>query len=250
MASSDTTRDPALRPQADGLLEVSGLGASYGRRQVVFDVSLKIGTGEVATILGHNGAGKTTTMKTIFGLMKPTQGTVTYSGRDVTKMSVLERVQSGMCFVPAQQFVFSDLSVIDNLLLGAQSEGDSEKIGEWLERVHSLFPILAERHKQLAGTMSGGQQRILSIGMALMSGPKLILLDEPSLGLAPVVFQQITEVLRELVAEKGLAVLLLEQNVRQALALADRVYVMRSGRTILEESADEMRARDHWWDLF
>lgn len=250
MASSDATRDPAAKPQGGSLLEVSGLGSSYGRRQVVFEVSLKVDQGEVATILGHNGAGKTTTMKTIFGLMKPTQGSVTYAGRDVAKMSVLERVQSGMCFVPAQQFVFGDLSVVDNLLLGAQSEPDSEVIAGRLDRVHSLFPILAERHKQLAGTMSGGQQRILSIGMALMSGPKLILLDEPSLGLAPVVFQQITEVLRELVVEKGLAVLLLEQNVQQALALADRVYVMRSGRTILEESADQMRARDNWWDLF
>jgi branched-chain amino acid transport system ATP-binding protein len=250
LASSDTTRQPAPPSQGEGLLEVEGLGSSYGRRQVVFDVSLQVRTGEVATILGHNGAGKTTTMKTIFGLMKPTQGTVTYGGRDVAKMSVLERVRSGMCFVPAQQFVFGDLSVIDNLLLGAQSESDSAQIEERLARVHALFPILAERHRQQAGTMSGGQQRILSIGMALMSGPKLVLLDEPSLGLAPVVFQQITEVLRELVVEKGLAVLLLEQNVQQALALADRVYVMRSGRTILEESAEEMRARDHWWDLF
>ena len=250
MASSDTTREPATPDRGGGLLEVEGLGSSYGRRQVVFDVSLRVDAGEVATILGHNGAGKTTTMKTIFGLMKPTQGSVTYGGRDVAKMSVLERVQSGMSFVPAQQFVFGDLSVIDNLLLGAQSESSSEQIAERLDRVHKLFPILAERHRQLAGTMSGGQQRILSIGMALMSGPKLILLDEPSLGLAPVVFQQITEVLRELVVEKGLAVLLLEQNVQQALALADRVYVMRSGRTILEESADQMRARDHWWDLF
>ena len=250
MGSSETTQVETVPARTGALLDVVELGSSYGRRQVVFDVSLQVHEGEVATILGHNGAGKTTTMKTIFGLMKPTQGSVTYGGEDVGKMSVLDRVRSGMCFVPAQQFTFPDLSVIDNLRLGAQSESSADVIGERLERVHNLFPILKERHKQAAGTMSGGQQRILSIGTALMSGPKLILLDEPSLGLAPVVFQQITEVLRELVSEQGLSVLLLEQNVQQALSLADRVYVMRSGRTILEASAEEMRARDHWWDLF
>jgi branched-chain amino acid transport system ATP-binding protein len=234
----------------DALLEVSGLGSSYGRRQVVFDVSLHVGDGEIVTILGHNGAGKTTTLKTIFGLMKPTHGEVSYAGRDVVRMSCLERVTEGMCFVPAQRFVFADLSVIDNLRLGAQSESDADVVAERLERVHELFPLLRERHRQAAGTMSGGQQRILSIGTALMSGPRLILLDEPSLGLAPVVFQQITEVLRGLVADQQLSVLVLEQNVKQALTIADRAYVMRSGRTILEASAEEMRARDHWWDLF
>ncbi|HET9184803.1 MAG TPA: ABC transporter ATP-binding protein [Solirubrobacterales bacterium] len=250
MASSETARDQSAPKQSEALLDVTGLGSAYGRRQVVFDVSLEVREGEVVTILGHNGAGKTTTMKTIFGLMKPVQGRVTYAGKDVVKMSVLERVRSGMCFVPPQHFVFADLSVIDNLLLGAQSESSAEVIGERLQRVHELFPILKERHGQAAGTMSGGQQRILSIGTALMSGPKLILLDEPSLGLAPVVFQEITEVLRQLVAEHQLSVLLLEQNVQQALTVADRVYVMRSGRTIMEESAEEMRAREHWWDLF
>jgi branched-chain amino acid transport system ATP-binding protein len=154
-----------------------------------------------------------------------------------------------MCFVPAERFVFADLSVADNLRLGALTATD-EQIAERRERVGSLFPILLEREDQLAGTMSGGQQRILSIGMALMAEPRLILLDEPSLGLAPAVLQQITEVLRRLVEEDGVSILLLEQNVNTALAVADRVYVMRSGRIILEESSEQMRARDHWWDLF
>lgn len=232
------------------LLEVSELSSSYGRRQVVFDVSLQVRPGEAIAILGHNGAGKTTTLKTIFGLMSPTKGTVTYRGRDVGRMSCLERVREGLFFVPAQRFVFSDLSVFDNLRLGAQSDKSGDAVAERLESVHALFPILSERHGQIAGTMSGGQQRILSIGMALMSDPKLMLLDEPSLGLAPAVYQQITEVLRELIASRGLSVVLLEQNVIQALALADRTYVMRSGRIILEESAEDMRARGEWWDLF
>lgn len=231
------------------VLDVRNLGAGYGKRPVVFDVSLAVREREAVTILGHNGAGKTTTLKSIFGLVTPTQGRVHFEGEEVTGLASTIRAQRGMCFVPAERFVFADLSVADNLRLGAVTATDDE-IAERRLRVEGLFPIIREREAQLAGTMSGGQQRILSIGMALMAAPKLILLDEPSLGLAPAVLQQITEVLRRLVEEDGVSVLLLEQNVRTAFAVADRVYVMRSGRMILEESTEQMRARDHWWDLF
>ncbi|MEO5723769.1 MAG: ATP-binding cassette domain-containing protein, partial [Ilumatobacteraceae bacterium] len=158
--------------------------------------------------------------------------------------------RAGMSMIPSERFVFSDLSVRDNLLLGAENERDPDRRAKRMELVLRLFPILAERSSQLAGTLSGGQQRMVSLGLALMADPKLLMLDEPSLGLAPVLVQQIFDKVRELADTEGLAVLLLEQNVGQALRIVDRVYVMRSGRVILEESAEDMRARDSYWDLF
>lgn len=235
---------------SDAILDVAGLEASYGRRQVVFGVTLDVRPGEVVTVLGHNGAGKTTTLRSIFGIIEPAAGSVRYQGRDVERMSCLERVRSGMSFVPAERFVFPEMTVLDNLRLGGECVRSSAVVAERIETVFGTFPLLMERQNQLAGTLSGGQQRILSVGTALMSDPKLMLLDELSLGLAPVVFQQIAEVIRGLVEERQLSVLLLEQNVSQALDFADRAYVMRSGRIILEESVDELRRRENWWDLF
>jgi branched-chain amino acid transport system ATP-binding protein len=155
-----------------------------------------------------------------------------------------------MAMIPSERFVFQDLTVLDNLLLGAANHPKSDRRVQRLELVQQLFPILVERSAQLAGTMSGGQQRMVSLGMALMADPKLLMLDEPSLGLAPAVVQQIFDTVRRLADEEGLAVLLLEQNVGQALRIVDRVSVMRSGRVILEESVEQMRARDSYWDLF
>jgi branched-chain amino acid transport system ATP-binding protein len=155
-----------------------------------------------------------------------------------------------MALIPSERFVFADLPVLDNLLLGGANIADSSRRDERLELVYRLFPILRERSQQLAGTMSGGQQRMVSLGLALMSGPKLLMLDEPSLGLAPSVVQQIFDTVRHLADQEGLSVLLLEQNVAQALRIVDRVYVMRSGRVILEETVEQMRQRDSYWDLF
>ena len=155
-----------------------------------------------------------------------------------------------MALIPSERFVFSDLSVLDNLLLGGANEPDGDKRAKRLEMVYSLLPILKERAEQLAGTMSGGQQRMVSLGLALMSSPKLLMLDEPSLGLAPAVVEQIFTRVRQLADTEGLSVLLLEQNVGQALRIVDRVYVMRSGRVLLEETVEQMRARDSYWDLF
>jgi branched-chain amino acid transport system ATP-binding protein len=206
--------------------------------------------GEIVTVLGHNGAGKTTTMKTVFGVLRPMKGRVVYQGKDVSHASCAKHVGMGMSYTPAERFVFPDLSVAVNLRLGALAEPSKAERDRRAARVYEMFPILQERRDQLAGTFSGGQQRILSVGMALMSDPKLMLLDEPSLGVSPAIIQQILSALRQMADEDGRAIVLLEQNVGHALREADRVYVMRSGSVILEESAEAMRKREHWWDLF
>jgi branched-chain amino acid transport system ATP-binding protein len=232
------------------LLSVEAVRAGYRRRPVVFDVSLTVRKGEIVTLLGHNGAGKTTTAKAAFGLLRPLGGAVHFRGRDVTGASAAKHVEAGMSFTPAERFVFPDLPVSVNLRLGARKEKSSEVRAERLRRVHELFPILAERADQAAGTFSGGQQRMLSIGMAMMSGARLMVFDEPSLGVSPAIVQQILKALRRMADEHEVAILLLEQNVGHGVRESNRVYVMRGGRVILEESGEEMRQRDHWWDLF
>jgi branched-chain amino acid transport system ATP-binding protein len=232
------------------VLRVDNLQAGYGRKQVVFDVDLTVHAGEVVGVLGHNGSGKSTTIRTILGLNAPLGGRIEFRGRDSTRSSSRVNVKSGMAMIPSERFVFADLTVDDNLLLGAANDPDPDRRGRRLQLVRQLFPILVERSGQLAGTMSGGQQRMVSLGTALMASPTLLMLDEPSLGLAPAVVQQIFDTVRRLADEEGLAVLLLEQNVGQALRIVDRVYVMRSGRVILEESAEQMRSRDSYWELF
>ena len=232
------------------LLEVHGLSAGYGRRQVVFDVDLRVGKGDVVAILGHNGAGKTTTIKSIFGLIRPRSGSISYRGCEIVGRTPVENVRDGMSFTPPEHIVFPDLTVLNNLKLGGITTKSNELKSERIEQIYELFPILKERSKQLAGTMSGGQQRMVSLGIALMSGPQLMLLDEPSLGLAPSLVKQVLDAVRRLVDEQRISAILLEQNVQAALGHADRAYIMRSGRIILEEPADVMRARGNWWDLF
>lgn len=232
------------------LLEVQNMFAGYGRKTVVFDVSMNVKPGEIVGVFGHNGSGKSTTISAILGTNPARRGTIRYQGRDVTAAGSKANVDDGMALIPSERFVFADLTVRDNLLLGGAVERDHDKRMERLELVHRLFPVLHERADQLAGTMSGGQQRMVSLGLALMTGPKLLMLDEPSLGLAPVIVHEIFELIRRLADEEGLAVLLLEQNVGAALRVLDRVYVMRSGRVILEETVEEMRERDSYWDLF
>lgn len=235
---------------ASTALEIESLNAGYNRRAVIFDVSLRVGRGEIITILGHNGAGKTTTVKAAFGLIRPLSGTVRYLGNDLRRASCADRVRAGMSFTPAEHFVFPDLTVHENLRLGALTVSDAASRRRQLDLVYDTFPILKERSDQRADTFSGGQQRILSIGIALMSDPQLMLLDEPSLGVSPATTLEILAALRRMADEEGRAIVLLEQNVSYALREADRVYVMRSGRVILHESASEMRERESWWDLF
>lgn len=232
------------------ILRTEGLGGGYGRKQVIFDVGVNVRDGEIVAIIGHNGGGKTTTLKTIFGMLPAKSGSIVYRGKDVTRSSCRANVQAGMSLIPAERFVFGDLTVLDNLRLGAAHEPSGSVRRERLERVHEIFPTLAERASQRAGTMSGGQQRMLSLGMALMGGPKLLLLDEPSLGLAPALVADIFSRVRQLATDSGMAVIILEQNVGQVLRIADRVYAMRSGRIFLEETAEQMKAREQYWDLF
>jgi len=232
------------------ILEVENLSAGYGPLTAVFDADLRLRRGEVVALMGHNGAGKTTTVKSIVGLVKARSGTIRYAGKDVTAQGPRRNVSSGMSFTPAEAFVFADLSVHDNLRLGALSNTSAERREQRMEQVLELFPILGERAKQRAGTFSGGQQRMLSVGIALMSDPRLMLLDEPSLGLSPAVVEQILATLRDLATKEQMTVLLVEQNMKYALEVADRMVIMHSGRTTLDATAEEMRARESWWDLF
>jgi branched-chain amino acid transport system ATP-binding protein len=254
-ARPEDTEATSAKPAASSngsspVLRVHGLSAGYGQRQVVFDVDFSVGEHEIVTILGHNGAGKTTTLKSIFGLIRPLSGSVLYRGHEIIGRAPADNVREGMSFTPPEHYVFPDLSVLDNLKLGGIPEKSEERKRERLELIYEMFPVLKERSKQLAGTMSGGQQRMVALGIALMGGPRLMLLDEPSLGLAPSLVDQVMDAVRKLADEQGISVILLEQNVIAALDHADRAYIMRSGRVILEEPADEMRARGHWWDLF
>jgi branched-chain amino acid transport system ATP-binding protein len=232
------------------LLTVEGLVTGYGPKQITFGVSVQVKAGEIVALMGHNGAGKTTTLKAIAGLLPAWAGRVILSGEPVGHLSSAERVRRGLSLVPQEHFVFADLAVAENLELGAFTVADPKTVSAQRDKVLSLLPILADRRRQLAGTLSGGEQRMLSLGMALMRQPKVLLLDEPSLGLSPLLVERIMETIQEISRRDQLTVLLVEQNVRHALAIAQRVYIMRTGRLILEETGSAMAARGQWWDLF
>ncbi|MHA6629468.1 ABC transporter ATP-binding protein [Pseudonocardia sichuanensis] len=231
------------------MLSIDRLRTGYGAREAVFDVSLSVGEGEVVTLVGHNGAGKTTTLKAAMGLLPVWGGTVSFLGRPITNSSSAANVRRGLCMVLEDDFVFRDLTVEENLQVAAFATPADAATGIRGD-VFALLPVLAERRTQRAGTMSGGERRMLSLGMALMSQARLLLLDEPSLGLAPVLVEQVMGLVGRLVAERGLSVLMVEQNVDQALRIADRVYVLRAGRIAAEEDAAALRRRSQWWDLF
>jgi branched-chain amino acid transport system ATP-binding protein len=232
------------------LLAIDRLVTGYGRKQVTFEVTLGVEAGAIVALMGHNGAGKTTTLKAIAGLLPAWSGAITLDGRPITRAPSALRVRQGLSLVPQEHFVFADLTVAENLELGAYSVHDKERIAAQRAKVLTLLPILAERRSQLAGTLSGGEQRMLSLGMALMRQPRVMLLDEPSLGLSPLLVERIMATIQEISRRDRLTVLLVEQNVRHALAIADRVYIMRTGRVILEETGAAMAARGQWWDLF
>ena len=231
------------------LLSVMGLQAGYGRKQVVFDASLEVEQGTVVVLLGHNGAGKTTILRAIQGVLPVTGGAVRVDGVDTTNATPKAMVTGGVAFMPSERFVYEDLAVEDNLIAASLPLPRALR-REALNRAADLFPVLGARRKQLAGTLSGGQKRMLSTAMLLAVRPRLLLLDEPSLGLAPAVVDEMFDVLRRLCDEEGLGILLVEQNVGQALRIGDEVYALRAGRIFLKESAAQLRTRSEYWDLF
>lgn len=215
-------------------LKVDGLVVGYGRKQVVRNVSFTVDAGEVLLVLGHNGAGKTTLVNGLFGLLCPTSGRILYDGRDVAGRPPAANVLDGIAYVPQGHGIFRSLSVRDNLELGALAMSDKVEITENLKAIYTLFPILKERSGQIGGTLSGGQQQMLAIGMALMHRPRLLLLDEPSIGLAPNLVLRVMESVREVNREFGTSILIVEQNVEHSLPIADRVMVIKTGQKIYD----------------
>ena len=221
------------------LLELDRVDTFYGRVQALQQVSLKIDEGEIVTLIGSNGAGKTTTLRTISGLTKASKGKVRLRGRDISQLSPDRIVMLGIGHAPEGRRVFNRMSVRDNLFLGAYVRKDGPAVHQDEEHVFELFPRLKERRHQIAGTLSGGEQQMLAIGRALMSRPKLLLLDEPSLGLAPILVDTIFEVIRD-INKQGTTILLIEQNASKALQVANRGYVLETGRIVKEGTAKEL----------
>ena len=221
------------------MLEVSGLAVAYGGINAVKGIDLAVARGELVTLIGANGAGKTTTLKALAGLLAPAGGRVTYEGADITGVPAHALVGRGLALVPEGRGVFPRLTIEENLLMGAYRRRDTADIRNDVARGYALFPRLKERRSQLAGTLSGGEQQMLAIARALMSRPRLLLLDEPSMGLAPIMVQKIFETIRQVSAE-GTTLLLVEQNAKVALEISDRGYVMESGRIVLSGPARDL----------
>lgn len=218
------------------MLELKHVDAYYGNIQALRDVSLAVNDGEIATLIGANGAGKSTTLMAISGVIKPRSGQILWNGQEIQKLAPHEIVALGISQVPEGRLIFPDLSVMENLELGAFLRKDKAEVKKDLDYVFDLFPILARRAKQTGGTLSGGEQQMLAISRALMARPKLLLLDEPSLGLAPIIIQQIFAIIQRVNAA-GSTVFLVEQNANQALKIADRGYVMENGHIVMQDSA-------------
>jgi branched-chain amino acid transport system ATP-binding protein len=221
------------------LLEIDSLSVFYGAIHALKGISFSIKKGEIVTLIGANGAGKSTTINTISGLFKPKQGTITFEGKRIDKMLTHKIVELGISQAPEGRKIFPNLTTLENLELGAFCRKDKKKIREDIEKAFTLFPRLKERMKQNAGTLSGGEQQMLAIGRALMSNPKLLLLDEPSLGLAPILVKSIFKTIQE-INQHGTTILLVEQNARMALQIAHRGYVLETGRIVLEDSAQNL----------
>lgn len=221
------------------ILEVKDLKVCYGVIQAIKGISFEVNQGEIIALIGANGAGKTTTLQTITGLIPSKAGTITYEGKDITKIPGYKLVGMGIAHVPEGRRVFAELSVLQNLKLGAYTRNDKNEMEETLKEIYERFPRLEERKNQMAGTLSGGEQQMLAMGRALMSHPKLIVMDEPSMGLSPLLVKEIFAIIRE-VNKQGITILLVEQNAKMALAISDRAYVLETGTITLSGDAQEL----------
>ncbi|MGI6189424.1 MAG: ABC transporter ATP-binding protein [Clostridiales bacterium] len=225
------------------MLEINNLNVHFGVIHALKGISLTVNDGEIVTLIGANGAGKTTTLRTISGLKKPTSGDIILNGENITGMSAQQRVNKGISHAPEGRRVFPAMTVLENLEMGAYLRKDKPEIARDLKMVYDLFPVLSDRQKQPAGTLSGGEQQMLAIGRALMSRPKILLLDEPSMGLAPLLVQEIFNIIRG-VNKAGTTVLLVEQNAMMALQIAHRAYVMETGSIVLHGTGEELLQSD------
>ncbi len=221
------------------MLEINGINVYYGAIHALKNLSLQAEPGKIVTLIGGNGAGKSTTLKTISGLLRPVSGTITYKGQDLTKIPPEKIVSLGISHVPEGRRVFAPMTVLENLEMGAFLRKDKPGIKEDLESVFQRFPRLRERRKQLAGTLSGGEQQMLAIGRALMARPELLLMDEPSMGLAPLLVREIFNIIKD-INSRGTTILLVEQNAHMALSIADQAYVIETGEIVLQGTADQL----------
>lgn len=225
------------------LMEVSGLEVYYGVIQAIKGISFTVNQGEIIALIGANGAGKTTTLQTITGLIPSKAGKIVYDGKDITKLPGHKLVSMGIAHVPEGRRVFAQLSVLQNLKLGAYSRNDKNELEETLTKIYARFPRLEERKNQPAGTLSGGEQQMLAMGRALMSHPRLIVMDEPSMGLSPIYVNEIFDIIQS-INKDGTTVLLVEQNAKKALSIADRAYVLETGNIVLSGNAKELMNND------
>ena len=219
------------------LLQLDGVDTYYGPIHILQSINLQVGAGELVCLLGGNASGKSTTLKTILGIVSPRNGSVLFGGEDVTRRSTSYRIRQGMAIVPENRRLFAPMSVLENLQMGAYLHGGGTK--EDFDRVYELFPLLHERRAQLAGTLSGGEQQMVAMGRALMAKPKLLLMDEPSMGLAPILVERSFEIIQQ-VHQAGVAMLIVEQNANVSLSIADRGYVLSTGRCVLEGKAADL----------
>jgi branched-chain amino acid transport system ATP-binding protein len=231
------------------LLEVQNVSAAYGMVQILRDVSFKINQKEIVSIIGPNGSGKTTLVKTIMGLMHPKTGTIKFNGENIEKLAAYEIVRKGLTMIPEGREIFPAMTIEENLLLGAYTVEGKDKIKDAKEKVYQIFPVLKKKQKALAKTLSGGEQQMLVICRSLMCNPKLLILDEPSLGLAPIMVEKVLDTVRT-INEEGVTVLLVEQNIHDSLSVADRGYVLEEGNIILEGNSKELLSNSHIKEVY
>lgn len=221
------------------MLKIENLHIKYGAIHAVKGIDIEVNEGEIVTLIGANGAGKTSILKALSGLVKPSEGTITYDGKVLNKKSAQDIMKAGISHVPEGRRIFADMTVLENLELGAYQRKDKEGIKKDLEAIYERFPTLKDRSKQAAGTLSGGEQQMLAMGRALMANPKILLLDEPSMGLAPILVKEIFSIIKDINA-KGTTILLVEQNARMALSVATRAYVMETGKIVMSGTGQEL----------